>query len=91
LYLNQREEESIRCSTSYHGQLPDEIRERLGLPEGKSGRFRDVHVRTWWDTQKAKERQAERDAERDAKSDDDDGDDDDDKIPEVAEVEGAKE
>jgi hypothetical protein len=89
LYLNQREEESIRCSTSYHGQLPDEMRARLGLPEGKSGRFRDVHVRTWWDTQKAKERQAERDAERDAKSDDDGGDDD--KIPEVGEVEGAKE
>jgi hypothetical protein len=85
LYLNQREEESIRCSTSYHGQVPDEIRERLGLPEGKSGRFRDVHVRTWWDNAKAKERQAEREA---AKT----GDDDDSSLPEaVGEVEGAKE
>jgi hypothetical protein len=83
LYLNQREEESIRCSTSYHGQVPEEIRERLGLPPDQSGRFRDVHVRTWWDNNKAKERQAEREA---AKGDDDSS------LPElVGEVEGAKE
>ncbi len=84
LFLNQKEEDTIRCSTSYHGQVPDEIRARLGLPEAKSGRFRDVHVRTWWDTNKAKEKQAERDAAK--------ADDDDESAPEpVGEVEGAKE
>lgn len=83
LHLNQREEDTIRCSSSYHGQVPEEIRERVGLPPTNSGRFRDVHVRTWWDNKKAKEKQAERDA---AKSD---NDDDDASAPEPAgEVEG---
>jgi hypothetical protein len=85
LYLNQREEESIRCSSSYHGQLSEEMRARLGLPAGNTGRFRDVHIRTWWDNKKAKERQAERDAAKAAE-------DDDASAPEPqGEVEGAKE
>jgi hypothetical protein len=83
LHLNQREEDSIRCSTSYHGQVPEEIRERIGLPPTNSGRFRDVHVRTWWDNLKAKEKQAERDAAKQ------ENDDDDSSVPEpVGEVEG---
>lgn len=84
LHLNQREEDTIRCSTSYHGQVPEEIRARLGLPETNSGRFRDVHVRTWWDNKKAKEKQAERDAAKAAENDDDDA-----SVPEPqGEVEG---
>ncbi len=83
LYLNQREEESIRCSTSYHGQIPDEIRARLDLPENKPGRFRDVNVRTWWDNLEAEQRQAERQAQREAAQ----APDDDDLAPED---EGAK-
>ncbi|MBK8235862.1 MAG: hypothetical protein IPK74_09920 [Deltaproteobacteria bacterium] len=87
LHLNQREEESIRCSTSYHGQLPNEIRERLELPPANTGRFRDVSVRTWWDLQQAKQRQAERDERMERARADDDA-----SVPEaVGEVEGAKE
>ncbi|MBX7081372.1 MAG: hypothetical protein K1X88_19380 [Nannocystaceae bacterium] len=87
LHLNQREEETVRCSTSYHGQVPEDIRERLGLPPQHPGRFRDVHVRTWWDQKQAKERQAEREQRAaDARGDDDAT------VPEpVGEVEGAKE
>jgi hypothetical protein len=85
LYLNQREEDAIRCATTYHAQVPDEIRERLGLPPLASPtKFRDVNVRTWWDQMKQKERQAER--ERKIAEPDDD--------PELAEpvneVEGAQ-
>ena len=79
LYLNQREEDAIRCNTTYHAQVPDDIRERLGLPPLPSaGKFRDVNVRTWWDQKRAKERQAERDAKKAAEAVDDDE-------PEVAE------
>jgi hypothetical protein len=61
LYLNQREEDAIRCATTYHAQVPDDIRERLGMPPLPSPtKFRDVNVRTWWDQMKQKERQAER-------------------------------
>jgi hypothetical protein len=70
LYLNQREEDAIRCATTYHAQVPDDIRARLGMePLPSPTKFRDVNVRTWWDQQRQKERQAER--EKKAAADDD--------------------
>jgi len=62
LRLDQRDEESIRCASNYHAQVPPEIRQRLGLPEGEL--FRDVNLRTWWDTQQAQERREELDRQR---------------------------
>jgi len=87
LYLNQREEDAIRCSTTYHAQLPDDIRERLGLEPLPSGRYRDIALRTWWDQKEAKARQAEREAEKAKKAEEEDEPD----VSEpVAEVEGAQ-
>lgn len=82
LHLNQREEETIRCSSTYQAQLPPELRERLGLPENPDSKYRDVYIRTWWDSKKAKEKQAEREAER--------GDDDVSAPEQPGEVEGGE-
>lgn len=81
LPLHTTDEETVRCSSSYHGQLPPEIRERLGFPEVDANRFRDVNIRTWWDDKEAKVKAQQR------------ADDNDDAVaPEPAgEVEGAKE
>jgi hypothetical protein len=60
LHLHQREEDTIKCSTTRHGQLPDYLRERYGLPPDDDSRFRDIAERTWWDEKEAKERALER-------------------------------
>jgi hypothetical protein len=57
LHLHQREEDAVKCATVYHGQVPNYIREREGLPLLPEGKFRDVTIRTWVDTKKTKERQ----------------------------------
>jgi hypothetical protein len=55
LHLHQREEDTVRCSTTRHGQLPDYLRERYGLPLEEDARFRPVYIRTWHDKLEAKE------------------------------------
>ncbi len=64
LHLHQREEETIRCKTTRHAQLPDYLRERYGLPPGPERHFKSLHMRTWWDQKEAKERQSERQRNR---------------------------
>jgi hypothetical protein len=58
LKLFQREEQSIRCRTTRHGQLPNYLRERYGLPllEDEEKVFRPVIRRTWWDKKETAER-----------------------------------
>ena len=56
LHLHQREEDTIRCSTTRHGQLPDYLRARHGLPLEDDERFRPVFIRTWHDKLEAKEK-----------------------------------
>lgn len=64
LELHQREEESIRCKTNRHAQLPPYLRERYGLPEAPERHFKGLHMRTWWDQQESKLRQQERETKR---------------------------
>ena len=78
--VKQKEQETITCKTVTHGQLPNELRERYGLPllEDEDEVFKPVKHRTWWtklererareerDAQRAADRE-KRDAERDAK------------------------
>ncbi len=55
------------CKTIPHGTLPNELRERYGLPpidEDKD--FRDVRFHTWWDKAERERKKAEREAEREA-------------------------
>ena len=50
LHLNHKKEESFRCATTRHGQLPPELRARYGLPPAgpEAPEFRDVSISTWW-------------------------------------------
>ncbi len=58
LKLFQREEDGIRCRTTRHGQLPNYLRERYGLPllEKEDKVFRPVIHRSWWDKKETAER-----------------------------------
>ena len=49
LHLNEREEDAIRCKTTRHGQLPNEIRARHGMEPMPDKHFLDVHDQTWVD------------------------------------------
>lgn len=62
LKLFQRDEGAIRCRTTRNAQLPNELRERYGLPllEDESKVFRPVVHRTWWDKQETARRAKER-------------------------------
>ena len=62
LKLFQREEDAVRCRTTRHGQLPNYLRERYGLPvlEDEDKVFRRVVHRTWWDKKESAERTKER-------------------------------
>jgi hypothetical protein len=54
------DEERVTCKTAIHGTLPNELRERYGLPLLEDERaFRKVNIQTWWDT-------AERERKREA-------------------------
>jgi hypothetical protein len=57
LELFQRKEDGVRCRTLQHGQLPNYLRERYGLPllEDEST-FKKIRQRTWWDKKQTKER-----------------------------------
>lgn len=82
--FKQTEQETITCKTIPHGTLPNELRERYGLPPiDEEKTFIPVKIKTWWDKQEDERRKAERAAKREAKQaaarerwdarDDDDG------------------
>jgi hypothetical protein len=56
LEVSRTEEEVVRCDTVTHGQLPNELRRRLGLRPVDDRRFRDIDQKTWWT--RARERTA---------------------------------
>ena len=64
LHLHQREEDTIRCKTTRHAQLPDYLRERYGLEPAPERHFKGLHMRTWWDQKEAKAKQEENEARR---------------------------
>jgi hypothetical protein len=55
--VKQTEQETIKCKTTVHAQLPNELRERYGLPlredEDEEKTFRPIQQKTWWDKQEA--------------------------------------
>ena len=52
--VKQVEQETISCRTTVHAQLPNELRERYGLPLLEDEKlFRPVVQKTWWDKQEA--------------------------------------
>ena len=63
LHLHEADSDSYRCESIVHGQLPNELRERYGLPPRPDGEFRDVRIRTWWDRQQSKQGADEPDEE----------------------------
>lgn len=70
LHLHQREEDVIRCKHTRHAQLPNYLRERMGLPLVDDHVFRDVTMRTWWERKQARQaaevRAERRDEDEDA-------------------------
>jgi hypothetical protein len=48
------------CATLVHGQLPNWIRERRGLPPIPEDAFREVSHNTWWDRAQTKQKILER-------------------------------
>lgn len=52
LHVNKREEETIRCSSTRHAQLPNYLRERYGMEPMPESHFRGQHIRTWVDIRK---------------------------------------
>jgi hypothetical protein len=51
--MKQTEQETISCKSTVHAQLPNELRERYGLPplEDEEKVFKPVVQKTWWDKQ----------------------------------------
>jgi hypothetical protein len=63
----QKEQETITCKTVIHGTLPNELRERYGLPLiDEDAEFRPIVGRTWWDKQERERERLEREAAREA-------------------------
>lgn len=64
LHLHEREEETIRCRTTRHGQLPNYLRERYGFEPIDEKEIRNLEMRTWWDQKEAERRRKERNEAR---------------------------
>jgi hypothetical protein len=61
----QTEQETVTCKTVPHGTLPNQLRERYGLPLiDEDKQFVPVNNRTWWDQREAERRRAEREAQQ---------------------------
>jgi hypothetical protein len=59
------EQETVTCKTVPHGTLPNELRERYGLPLiDEQTQFIPVRIRTWADEREAERRRAEREAKQ---------------------------
>lgn len=92
LTLHKEKLQTYDCAKIPHGQLPDHVRARHGLPPLPEGAFVDVPQNTWWDRAQAKQRiiekrraadvGQERERERERERDDE---------PPSAEVAGAAE
>ena len=60
-----KEQETVTCKTVPHGTLPNELRERYGLPLiDEDERFIAVGTQTWWNKREADRLRAEREAKR---------------------------
>ncbi len=65
--FKQKEQETVTCKTAVHGTLPNELRERYGLPLiDEDKQFRQAALRTWWDKRERERKLAERAAKREA-------------------------
>ncbi len=74
----QKEQETITCKTVVHGTLPNELRERYGLPLiDEDQDFRPVVSRSWWDKAERQRQIDERKAAREARIERERGDEDD--------------
>jgi hypothetical protein len=63
--FKQTEQETVTCKTVVHGSLPNELRERYGLPLiDEEQHFLAVSDRTWWDKQEHERLRAEREAKQ---------------------------
>ncbi len=62
LHLNEREEDTVRCSSTRHAQLPNSIRARYGMEPMDERHFRGLHIRTWVDIAKDRAEQGSDDA-----------------------------
>lgn len=60
LHLSQREEDSVRCSSTRHAQLPNAVRARHGMEPMPEGHFRGLHIRTWVDMKEDQEENEDR-------------------------------
>ncbi|MFV8753720.1 hypothetical protein ACNOYE_24460 [Nannocystaceae bacterium ST9] len=58
----QKAQETITCKTTPGAQLPNELRERYGLPPIDEKLIRPIQNRTWVDTREAERKKAEREA-----------------------------
>lgn len=67
LELQQREEDTITCSTNRQAQLPNYLRERYGFEPAPERHFKPLHTRTWWDVQESERQQEEREQRRAAR------------------------
>ena len=67
LKSKQKEQEVIKCESTVHAQLTNEIRARNGLPLLDDDGFKPIKIRTWYDRKLAEEKKAQREAERDAR------------------------
>jgi hypothetical protein len=70
------EQETVTCKVIPHGTLPNELRERYGLPLLEDEKqFMPVKIQTWWDKQEQERVRAERDAQREEPSSEEDSPD----------------
>lgn len=60
LKLTKEHLPSVECASTVHAQLPDEIRQRHGLPPLPPGSFRDAIIQTWHDKAQQREQDIER-------------------------------
>lgn len=64
LEVKQKTQETIRCRTETHGQLPPRLRERHGMEPADDKHFREVRTQTWKKKQEAEARKKELEAAR---------------------------
>jgi hypothetical protein len=61
----QTEQETVTCKTVAHGTLPNQLRERYGLPMiDEDAALIPVRNRTWWDQRETERRREEREAKQ---------------------------
>lgn len=71
LKLHKEDVQTFECAKIPHGQLPDHVRARHGLPPLPEGAFVDIPQTTWWDRVQHKQKIIERRRAADAREVDD--------------------